>query len=96
MAGLGKTGPEPHPATNQVFLSQPSSASGHGRQARGASPSLLKAPVRLRLHSMTIKTDRAVCLILPKSLVCIQEPTQDFSLIGGVWERSRNPWSELK
>lgn len=27
---------------------------------------------------MTIKTDRAVCLILPKSLVCIQEPTQDF------------------
>lgn len=30
---------------------------------------------------MTIKMDHVVCLILPKSLVCIQEPNEDIFLV---------------
>lgn len=42
--------------TNQVFLcSQPSSASGPGKQVLAACPLLLRALVRPRSHSMTIK-----------------------------------------
>lgn len=59
--------------TNPVFLcSQPSSASGPGKQVLEASPLLLRALVRPRLHLMTIKMGHVVCLILPKSLVCTQ------------------------
>lgn len=64
--------------TNQVFLcSQPSSASGPGKQVLAASPLLLRALVRPRSHSMTIKMGHAVCLILPKSLVCTHGLTED-------------------
>lgn len=82
--GSGReSGPRPGSGTNRVFLSQPSSASGRGKQVPGACPSLWKAPVRLRSPSTTIKTDPAVCLILPKSLVCIQEPAGDTVFVWG-------------
>lgn len=68
--------------TNRVFLcSQPSSASGPGKQVLVASPLLSRALVRPRSHSMTIKMGHAVCLILPKSLVCTQGLTEDVFLV---------------
>lgn len=46
-----------------------------------ASPLLLRALARPRLHLMTIKMGHVVCLILPKSLVCTQGLTQNAFLV---------------